>query len=119
MIKSWLITTSAPVCGTEQYYCAFSKENPEDLNEIQNWFWNEETVNLWDSYSYLYNSDYEEQWEEAKDDYEGDYEGFMENMQDEWRNDCNIDISEMSEEELKDYGYNGNLPEIIYDERKS
>ena len=40
MIKTWLISTSAPVCGTDTYYVAYSETNPELLVE-----WNEK-INL-------------------------------------------------------------------------
>ena len=33
MIKTWLITASAPICGTDTYYCAYSEVNPELLEE--------------------------------------------------------------------------------------
>lgn len=113
MIKSWLITTCAPFCGTEQYYCAFSEDDPTD--KLDSWFWNEETINLWDSYSFYEN--YDELYEEDNEGYES-YEEYIDEKLEDWRNDCSMDVYEMSEEELKDYGYNGNLPEIIYDERE-
>lgn len=90
-IKSWLITTSAPFCGTDQYYTAFSEEDPLEIESINEWFWNEETENLWDAYS--------------------------EQRHQKWKKECTIDAEEMSLEELVEYGFEGELPEIIYDER--
>jgi len=31
MIKTWLISASAPICGTDTYYRAYSEVNPELL----------------------------------------------------------------------------------------
>ena len=33
MSKTWLISASAPVCGTDTYYVAYSEVNPELLEE--------------------------------------------------------------------------------------
>lgn len=116
MIKSWLITTSAPFCGTEQHYCAFSESPPTEIQELNDWFWEEETIHLWDLYSF-YNDD---QYEEEFNDYpEEDWEEFMEQKLQEWKEQCNFSTLEMDIEELKNYTVGGeDLPEIIYDERK-
>ena len=70
MIKSWLIKTEAPFCGTEQYYRAYSEKDPLEIGEINAWFWEEETINLWDSYGYKWEDDFEEEYENVKEDYD-------------------------------------------------
>ena len=120
MIKSWLITTSAPFCGTEQYYTAFSSENPLEIEEVQNWFWDEETENLWDNYSFYCDDEFSEELEE----WEGDEDEFWEQKHQDWKENCSINSEEMSLEDLQDYISGGpksenDLPEIIYDEREN
>ena len=34
MIKTWLIIASAPICGTDIYYCAYSKEDPLSYDDF-------------------------------------------------------------------------------------
>ena len=116
MIKSWLITTSAPFCGTEQYYRAYSKENPIDIDEVNDWFWNIETMNLWDWYGYKWEDNWDDEYEESEID---DYDEFIELKLQEWQEECNIECEECSEEEFKDYAHVGEELEIIYDERNS
>lgn len=116
MIKSWLITTSAPFCGTEQYYCAFSELPPTEIPELNDWFWEEETIHLWDSYSFYNDSEYEEEFDNYSS--EEDWEDFIAQKQQEWQEECGFEAREMSIEDLKDYTSSGkDLPEIIYDER--
>lgn len=112
-MKTWLITTSAPFCGTEQYYMAYSEISPDQIQEVNDWFWNEETIDLWDIYSYLCH--YDEEYDD--DENEETYDEYIESRIQEWQEDCNMECSEMSLEELEEYGYNGELPECIYDER--
>ncbi len=117
-MKSWLVITSGPFCGTERYYCAFSDISPIEIEEVNDWFWNEETYNLWDEYSF-YNDD---EYAEELDSWDGDEEEFWEQKQQEWQEDCNIEAQEMSLKDLQDYIPGGpksedDLPEIIYDGR--
>lgn len=114
-IKSWLITTAAPFCGTDQYYTVFSEEDPLEIDEINEWFWDEETENLWDAYSYLSDSEFNAELEE----WEGDEDEFWEKKHQEWKEECTIDAEEVSLEELAEYGTEDDLPEIIYDERRN
>lgn len=115
MIKSWLITTSAPFCGTDEYYTAFSEEDPTDIQEVNDWFW-EETENIWDKYGYLSESELDEAFENDGGD---DFESYSESWINDWRNECTITASEMSIEKLKEYTVTGTvIPEIIYDERE-
>lgn len=122
MIKSWLITTRAPFYGTEQYYAAYSKEDPTDwLNDN---FFEEECQNLWDMYHYKLVDSWDCEWEEELSDsdrkefYDDDYDNFIEQKYNEWSEECNMTVEECSEEELQEYvpGGVGEL-EIIYDER--
>ena len=115
-IKSWLIITSPPICGIQNYYCAFSKDNPHNIQKITDWFWNEETVNFWEDYARL--MDYEEAYEDDNEDCDS-FEEYLDYKEYEWRNDCNLHVEEKSIIELSSYGYEGNLPEILYDERKN
>lgn len=113
MIKSWLITASAPFCGTEQYYCAFSEGDPLGYSD----FPYEEIVNdLWDDYSWMLHLEDEEY--ESEDEEQEAYDKAYED----WKYDCSIDSEEMSLKDLQDYISGGpksenDLPEIIYDER--
>lgn len=113
MIKSWLVTASAPFCGTEQYYCAFSEGDPLDSPDFP---YDEVIDDLWNDYSYLLHLEDEEYetMEEEEEAYDQAYE--------EWKQDCNFDSEEMSLEDLQDYISGGpksedDLPDIIYDER--
>ena len=111
-IKSWLITASAPFLGTEEHYCAFSKEDPLDS---PNFPYAEITEDLWNSYSWmLHLEDEEYESEEEEEAYDQAYE--------DWRYDCDFKSEEMSVEDLQGYIPGGpeskdDLPEIIYDER--
>lgn len=112
MIKSWLIKASAPFCGTDTYFTAFSDGDPLDAAD----FPYEEIINdLWNDYSYLLHLDEDYDSEE-------DYTEAQEQAYEDWGYDCNFSSEEMSLKELQDYIPGGptsddDLPEIIYDER--
>lgn len=105
-MKYWLITVSAPYCGTDTNYTAIAEENPE--NELQGWFYGEAIEDLWCNYSRFVEDDIQddiengipedEAWEKARQD---------------WDDDCSIDIEEISEEEFNNdwKGY-----EVVYSE---
>ena len=112
MIKQWLIHASAPICGTDVVYLAYSEEDPlcsEYTNDIEEYIVN----TLWDMYSWALHLDDEEyeSEEEREEAYEQAYE--------DWRCDCNIDVEEASDEEVYDNAPGGDIDniEIIYDER--
>lgn len=112
MIKTWLISASTPLCGTDTYYVAYSEANPE-LLEDWNYIYNDIIQELWDDYSWglhLDDEEYESQ-EEADKAYEQAWE--------DWKCDCNINVDEATEEDLEDVAPGGvdNI-EIVYDERK-
>ena len=114
MIKTWLITASAPICGTDTYYGAYSEDNPELLKN-RNYICNQIVEELWDNYSWglhLEDGEYESE-EEEQEVYEQAYE--------DWKYDCNIVVEEATEEDLEDVAPGGNIDniEIVYDERKS
>ena len=113
-MKTWLVTASAPLCGTDTYYRAYSEVNPE-LSED----WDDICMNiiqeLWDNYSWglhLEDGEYESQ-EEEDEAYDQAWE--------DWRCDCSVCVEESSEEEILDIAPGGdiNAVEIVYDERKS
>lgn len=113
MIKPWLISASAPICGTDTYYRAYSETNPELLEE-----WNYICENiiqeLWDNYSWgihIESEDYDSE-EEEDEAYEQAWE--------DWNCDCNINVEEATKEDLEDVAPGGNVDniEIVYDERK-
>ena len=113
MTKTWLITASAPVCGTDTYYKAYSEVNPE-LLDTWNDIWDEIVEDLWNTYSWtlhLEDEEYESE-EEENEAYEQAYE--------DWRYDCEIYVNEATEEDLEDVAPGGdvNAIEIVYDERK-
>lgn len=112
MIKTWLISASAPICGTDTYYRAYSEVNPE-LLENWNYICDDIIQELWDNYSWgLHLDDEEYDSEEEKD------EAYEQALED-WRCDCNINVDEATEEDLKDVAPGGNIDniEIVYDER--
>ena len=113
-IKSWLVTASAPFCGTEQHYCAFSEEDPLNCPGFP---YEEIIDDLWTSYSWLLNLENEEyeSEEEEQEAYDQAYE--------DWKCECSMSSEEMSLEDLQNYSpgdpqSENNLPEIIYDERE-
>ena len=112
-MKTWLITASAPICGTDTYYVAYSEVNPELLD---NWndIWEYIVQNLWDSYSWglcLEDEEYDSEEEEQ--------EAFDQAWED-WKCDCDVNVDEATQEDLKDVAPGGNINniEIVYDERK-
>ena len=111
MIKTWLIKVSAPIYGADIYYRAYSKNNPELLD---NWY---ESIceniirESWDKYSWqLHLED-----GESEEDYEEACNQAWEN----WRCDCCIEVSEATQEDLQNIAPDGNVDnvKIIYDER--
>ena len=104
MIKPWLITATAPICGTDIHYCAYSEENPLDSDDFP---FDEITRYLWDSYSYLLHLDEEEyESEEERDEaWDQAYE--------DWKGDCDFSAEEMDLEVDNPDEY-----EIVYDERE-
>lgn len=116
-IKSWLIEMSSPFYGTETYYGAYSKENPEIIL-TENGFFEEEANNLWEDYSYMLHL--EDEWENMEDEEKSEFESFKDFVDykyNEWISDCNMVITECPEEEFTDYTPNGSEIEIVYDER--
>ena len=104
MIKCWLIKTEAPFVGTERYYAVYSNEDPYESGVLDEWFWNEETESLYDSFGY--------EWDDE------DFEDEDAKLQ-EWKEGCSISCEECNEEDFADYvpGGKGEL-EVIYDERE-
>ena len=113
MIKTWLISASAPICGTDTYYIAYSETNPEFL-DVWNNICADIIQELWDSYSWCLHLDDEEYETEEEEDeaYDQAYE--------DWKCDCNINVEEATKEDLEDVAPGGNIDniEIVYDERK-
>ena len=114
MIKTWLITANAPVCGTETVYRAYSEVNPEFLD---NWDYILDGIieDLWDSYSWMLHLE-DDEYESEEDENEA-YDQAWED----WRCDCDVDVKESTEKELEDVAPGGdvNAIEIVYDERKN
>ena len=113
MIKTWLISASAPICGTDTYYSVYSEVNPELLD---NWngIWEDIVQELWANYSWglhLEDEEYDSQEEEDEA-----YEQAWEN----WKYDCEVNVEEATQEDLEDVAPGGNIDniEIVYDERK-
>ena len=104
MIKCWLITVSAPICGTDTYYCAYSEDDPLNSDEFP---FDEITENLWEDYSYLLHLDDEEY--ESEEERDEAYDQAYEN----WKCECSFDSEEMDLEVDDPNAY-----EIIYDERE-
>lgn len=105
MIKPWLICASAPICGTDTYYCAYSDGDPLDSDSFP---YDEITNDLWDNYSYtlhLEDEEYDSQ-EEEDEVYSQAYE--------DWITDCSFtsELMDLEVDNPEDY-------EIVYDERDS
>jgi hypothetical protein len=103
MIKPWLITGSAPICGTNEYYCAYSEGNPLDAD---NFPFDEIIEDLWNNYSYLLHLEDEEY--ESEEEKEEAYDQARED----WNCDCSFTSEEMDLELDNPDEYS-----IIYDER--
>ena len=121
MIKSWLITTSAPYLGTDQHYAAYAEDSQDIYDYLYDsgWF-DEECQALYDSYAFRLEDGWEDEWEETQDDYE-DHDAFMDAKYTEWCEDCGLDVSECPEEDFSMYVPGGDEDgelEVIYDERE-
>lgn len=105
-MKYWLITVSAPYCGTDTNYIAIAEENPED--GLQEWFYGEAVEDLWYNYSKFVEDDIREDIESGMPEDEA-----WEIAIEEWEYNCDMKIEEISEEEYlndwKDY-------EVVYSE---
>ncbi len=109
-MKKWLIKASAPFCGTDTYYRAYSEQDPlEACPEI----WDEIVEELWDNYSYLLHLEDEEF--DSDEEYEEAYDQAYEN----WKEDCSIYAEEATDEDFEMNAPGGDLDalEIKYDER--
>lgn len=111
-IKTWLISASAPILGTDTYYRAYSEVNPELLS---NWYEDicmDIIQELWDNYSWELHLDDDEYNSEEEEDEVYEWE--------DWKCDCEIHVDEVTEEDLKDVAPGGDIDniEIVYDERK-
>ena len=113
MIKTWLISASAPVCGTDTYYCAYSEVNPELL---ENWndICDDIIQELWDMYSWTLHLE-DEEYESIEEEEEAYDQAF-----EDWKYDCSINVDEATQEDLEDVAPGGDINriDIIYDERK-
>lgn len=105
MIKPWLICASAPICGTDTYYCAYSDGDPLDSDSFP---YNEIIENFWNNYSYLLHLEDEEYESEEKE--QEIYDQAHEN----WMADCSFTSEEMDLEVDNPKYY-----EVVYDERKN
>jgi hypothetical protein len=113
MIKTWLISASAPVCGTDTYYCAYSEINPELL---ENWndICDDIIQELWDAYSWTLHLK-DEEYESIEEEEEAYNRAF-----EDWRCDCSINVDEATQEDLENVAPGGDINgiDIIYDKRK-
>ena len=122
-MKSLLIETSAPFCGTDQYYGAYAEDEDSLYDWLyENWF-DQECQDLWDSYSFHCEDDWKSEWEELPEEekeeiYDNNYDNFIDNKYEEWCSDCRLSISECPEDEFTNYTPNGADIEIIYDGRQ-
>ena len=107
MIKTWLITASAPICGTDTIYLAFCEDDP--LNK-ENFPYDEIIEDLWNNYSmYLHLDDEEYSSEEERDE-------VYEQAREDWNCDCSFESEELDDpDDLERYLESS---DIIYDERQ-
>lgn len=117
MIKTWLISASAPICGADIYYRAYSEVNPE-LLERWNDICDQIVEELWDNYSWGLHPE-DEEYDSEEEENEA-YEQAYEQAYEDWKCDCNINVDEATQEDLEDVAPGGdvNSIEIVYDERK-
>lgn len=120
-MKSFLVTTSAPFCGTNQYYGAYAEDEDSLLDWLyENWF-GQECHNLWDSYSFHCEDEWQDEWEELSEEEKEEfcnYDVFIDNKYEEWCSDCDLSLSECSDDEFDEYAPEGTHLEIIYDGRQ-
>lgn len=117
-MKSWLVKTSAPLCGTDQYYAAYAEDEDSLLDWLYEKWFDQECQNLWDDFHSedKLQNEWEELSEEEKEEiYENDYEIFISNKYEEWCSDCELSVSECPEDEFDNYAPEGTHLEIIYD----
>ncbi len=107
-MKSWLIEASAPVCGTDTYYCAFCDNDPLDDPDFP---YLEIIQELWDNYSYLLHLE-DEEYESEEEEIEA-----YEQAYEDWNYDCKIISDEMPLDEIQDYLTGDIESNIIYDKR--
>lgn len=117
-MKSWLIKTSAPFCGTDQYYGAYAEDEDSLYDWLYDKWFEQECQNLWDDFHC--EDKWEDEWEELPEKekeeiYGNDYEIFISNKYEEWCSDCELSVSECPEDEFDDYAPEGTHLEIIYD----
>lgn len=109
-MKKWLIKASAPFCGTDIFYRAYSEQDPlEACPEI----WDEIIEELWENYSYLLDIEEEENGTDEEID------TALDRAYEEWKQDCNIYAEEATDEDFKINAPAGDIRnlEIKYDER--
>lgn len=112
-IKCWLIKARGPYVGAEEYYGAYSEQNPIDILDSSDLdvIFDE----LYSAFSFRMESEYESDWEEMSDEERECYNDDLNEY--EWESfvaDCDISAEEVSEDTLVDY-----RAEIIYDEREN
>lgn len=106
-MKCWLVTVSAPYTGTDTDYLAYAESNP--TMKLQDWFYGHAIEDLFCDYSHLAETDAESYMEDGMSEDEA-----WDQVREDWDYDCNMEISEISEEEAKEY-----TTDIIYDERNN
>lgn len=110
-MKCWLITASTPIFGTDEYYVAYAKENPEQ-ELIKSGVYDEIIEDLWVNWGERYMEDEEFDSEEEEEE-------ALDEARENWDGECTVSIEEIEETELKDYFPEGCEPDIIYDERNN
>lgn len=104
MINTWLITFTAPICGTDTNCLAYCETDPLDRGDFP---YEELTEELWDNYSYLLHL------EDEEFDSEEEYIEILEQARENWNMDCTFESSLLDEDAVKEYeGY-----PVIIDER--
>ncbi len=106
-MKCWLVTVSAPYVGTDTDYLAYAESNP--IMKLQDWFYGHAIEDLFCNYSHLAESDAKSYMEDGMSEDEA-----WDQVREDWDYDCNMEISEISKEEAKEY-----TTDIIYDERNN
>ena len=111
-MKTWVIKCSSPFCGTNEYFKAYSENDPtlnEDFRDIEN-----EIVNdLWDNYNWMLHL------EDEEFEYEEEEEAAWEEAWSDWVENCSIVAEETDDFSL--YSIEGSIEgddlDVIYDER--
>lgn len=107
-MKYWLVIVTGPQMGMKDYYLAESNEECP-LDKLEDWYYEEALVELWNSYCYMYDSDADEMIENGEDE-----SSAWDIIFEEFEYESNLELEEISKEDFEqnqEIGY-----EVVYSE---